>query len=87
MARQSVYMRSTIHVTSTRLLVLVDVAKKAFASDRFSSGISHMKNQLIIIPAGCLYSVSVIHEQREVSSLRLGLRQLTISDPEGLYQA
>jgi len=48
---------------------------------------SHMKNPLIIIPAGCHYSVSVIHEQMEVSSLRLGLRQLPISGPAGLYQA
>jgi hypothetical protein len=37
-----------------------DVAKKSFASDRFSSGMSDMKDQLIIIPAGCHYSVSVI---------------------------
>jgi hypothetical protein len=46
-----------------------------------------MKDQLFIIPAGRHYSVSAIHEQIEVSSLRLGLRQLTISDPAGQCQA
>ena len=44
-----------------------------------------MKDLRIIIPSGSHYSVSVIHQQMEVSSLRLGRRQLTISDPDGQY--
>ncbi|WP_154677900.1 hypothetical protein [Paraburkholderia nodosa] len=46
-----------------------------------------MKDLLIIIPAGSQYSTSVIHQQTEVSSLRLDLRQLTKSDPAGQCQA
>ncbi|MCP3705627.1 hypothetical protein M3I54_01230 [Paraburkholderia sp. CNPSo 3274] len=46
-----------------------------------------MKRLLIIIPAGSQYATSVIHQQTEVSSLRLGLRKLTISDPAGQCQA
>ncbi|MCX5537936.1 hypothetical protein M3A49_00180 [Paraburkholderia sp. CNPSo 3076] len=46
-----------------------------------------MKDLLIIIPAGSQYSTSVIHQQTEVSSLRLDPRQLTISDPAGQWLA
>jgi hypothetical protein len=62
------------------------MVRSLLSSDRFSLGMSHMKDQLIIIPAGSHYSISVMHEQTEVSSLRLGLRQLTISDPAGQQQ-
>ncbi|MGF6483741.1 hypothetical protein [Paraburkholderia sp. JPY419] len=46
-----------------------------------------MKDLLILVSAGSRYSSDVIHQQTEVSSLRVGRRQLTISDPAGQCQA
>jgi hypothetical protein len=46
-----------------------------------------MKGPVIVIPARNHYSIYVIHPQTEGSSVRLGRRQLTISDHNGQCQA
>ena len=46
-----------------------------------------MKDHLIIISSGSPYSNSVVQQRREVSSLRLGPRQLTFPEPAGRCQA
>ncbi|MEX3899854.1 hypothetical protein [Paraburkholderia sp. BR10954] len=40
-----------------------------------------------LVSAGSHYSIDVIHQQTEVSSLRVSGRQLAISDPAGQCQA